>query len=78
MNSERVIYVPLYFLFAVVVACLVVGAVTGVAIISKFAVALFFVVVAMFVCFVAVVAVGCIWYEMSDVWKDDPEKNRRW
>lgn len=75
MNSERVIYAPLYFLLAVVVASLIIGAATGVVIISKFAVTLFAVVVAMFVCFLCVVAAGCIFYDMSKLWKDDPEQH---
>ena len=75
MNAERVIYTPFYFLLAVVVVCLIVGAATGVVIISKFAVTLFAVVFAMFVGFLFVVACGCIFHDISKSWKDDPEQH---
>jgi len=74
MNAERVIYTPFYFLLAVVVVGLVLGSVTGISIIGQFAITLFAVTAAMFVCFLCVVAAGCIFHDVAKMWKDDPDQ----
>ena len=71
MNVERVIFVPFYFLLALVVVSLLVGVVTGVAIIKSFALTLFAVTAVMFVFFLFVVAAGCIWHDMAKMWSDN-------
>ena len=59
MDINRVVFVPLYFLLALVVISLLAGVTTGILIIKQFAVTLFMVVVAMFVGFMFVVAISC-------------------
>jgi len=73
MDINRVVFVPLYFLMALIVVSLLFGVATGILIIKQFAVTLFLVVVAMFVSFLGIVAFGCIFSDVVDLLKDKPD-----